>query len=227
MPADADFVRDLLGPSLVAVGLAATFVSLTVERRRGDLRRRVRSGQRADQHQPADRRRAVRSRHPDGGRAAGHTDAVAGKVPPAVALNEGSRPGCSSPPGSSWSGSSRARSCRSARAPRRPRRPPSAPATPDRRIDRHRLRSEGRPRRRDPAGERLVRDAGHRWSSVRSPCSHLALYQAPLRCPDPMQTKTEPVTRGQKCAGRAAGDQPGAVAAVAGPEAVLVRLAPA
>jgi hypothetical protein len=31
MPADADFLADLLGPSLVvAVGLAATFVSLTV-----------------------------------------------------------------------------------------------------------------------------------------------------------------------------------------------------
>ena len=92
MPADADFVRDLLGPSLlVAVGLAATFVSLTVSavEEISDAESGLASG-------------LINTSQQIGGAlglavltavATGHTDAVAGKVPPAVALNEGFQAG--------------------------------------------------------------------------------------------------------------------------------------
>jgi predicted MFS family arabinose efflux permease len=88
MPADADFVVHLLGPSLVvAVGLAATFVSLTVSAVDGiaDGESGLASG-------------LINTTQQIGGAlglavltavATGRTDSVAGEVGPAIALNEG------------------------------------------------------------------------------------------------------------------------------------------
>jgi hypothetical protein len=88
MPADADFVTDLLGPSLVvAVGLAATFVSLTVSAVEGIAENEsgLASG-------------LINTTQQIGGAlglavltavATGRTESVAGEVAPAVALNEG------------------------------------------------------------------------------------------------------------------------------------------
>jgi EmrB/QacA subfamily drug resistance transporter len=92
MPADADFVADLLGPSLVvAVGLAATFVALTVRAVEGinDAESGLASG-------------LINTSQQIGGAlglavltavATGRTEAVAGKLAPAVALNEGFQAG--------------------------------------------------------------------------------------------------------------------------------------
>jgi EmrB/QacA subfamily drug resistance transporter len=92
MPADADFVADLLGPSLVvAVGLAATFVSLTVSAVEGitDAESGLASG-------------LINTSQQIGGAlglavltavATSRTESVAGEVVPAVALNEGFQAG--------------------------------------------------------------------------------------------------------------------------------------
>jgi EmrB/QacA subfamily drug resistance transporter len=92
MPADADFVVDLLGPSLVvAVGLAATFVALTVASVDGitDSESGLASG-------------LINTSQQIGGAlglavltavATGRTESVAGEVAPAVALNEGFQAG--------------------------------------------------------------------------------------------------------------------------------------
>jgi hypothetical protein len=88
MPADADFVADLLGPSLlVGVGLAATFVSLTVSAVEGiaESESGLASG-------------LINTTQQIGGAlglailsavATGRTDSVAGDVGPATALNDG------------------------------------------------------------------------------------------------------------------------------------------
>jgi EmrB/QacA subfamily drug resistance transporter len=88
MPADADFVADLLGPSLVVgVGLAATFVSLTVSAVEGitDAESGLASG-------------LINTTQQIGGAlglagltavATSRTEGVADEVAPAVALNEG------------------------------------------------------------------------------------------------------------------------------------------
>jgi EmrB/QacA subfamily drug resistance transporter len=88
MPADADFVTDLLGPSLVvAIGLAATFVSLTVSAVEGIAENEsgLASG-------------LINTTQQIGGAlglavltavATGRTESVADEVAPAVALNEG------------------------------------------------------------------------------------------------------------------------------------------
>jgi EmrB/QacA subfamily drug resistance transporter len=92
MPADADFVVDLLGPSLVvAVGLAATFVSLTVAAVDGITENEsgLASG-------------LINTTQQIGGAlglavltavATGRTESVAGEFAPAVALNEGFQAG--------------------------------------------------------------------------------------------------------------------------------------
>ena len=92
MPADADFVADLLGPSLVVgVGLAATFVSLTVSAVEGisESQSGLASG-------------LINTSQQIGGAlglavltavATSRTDAVAGDVAPATALNEGFQAG--------------------------------------------------------------------------------------------------------------------------------------
>ena len=92
MPADATFVADLLGPSLVvAVGLAATFVALTVSAVEGidDSESGLASG-------------LINTSQQIGGAlglavltavATNRTDAVAGEVSPTVALNEGFQAG--------------------------------------------------------------------------------------------------------------------------------------
>jgi hypothetical protein len=92
MPADADFVADLLGPSLVVgVGLAATFVSLTVSAVEGiaESESGLASG-------------LINTSQQIGGAlglavltavATGRTDSVAGEVAPATALNEGFQAG--------------------------------------------------------------------------------------------------------------------------------------
>jgi predicted MFS family arabinose efflux permease len=92
MPADADFVANLLGPSLVvAVGLAATFVAPTVSAVEGinDAESGLASG-------------LINTSQQIGGAlglavltavATGQTEAVAGKLAPAVALNEGFQAG--------------------------------------------------------------------------------------------------------------------------------------
>ena len=53
-------------------------------------------------------------------------------------------------------------------------------------------------------------------------------FRSPLISPflgaDPMHAIPDPMARGQQSPSRAAGHQPGAVAAVAGSEAILVRL---
>jgi EmrB/QacA subfamily drug resistance transporter len=88
MPADAGFVADLLGPSLVVgIGLAATFVSLTVSAVDGiaDAESGLASG-------------LINTTQQIGGAlglavltaiATGRTDSLAGEVGPAIALNEG------------------------------------------------------------------------------------------------------------------------------------------
>jgi MFS family permease len=92
MPADADFVADLLGPSLVvAVGLAATFVSLTVSAVEGitDAESGLASG-------------LINTTQQIGGAlglavltavATSRTESLAGDAGPAVALNEGFQAG--------------------------------------------------------------------------------------------------------------------------------------
>jgi EmrB/QacA subfamily drug resistance transporter len=92
MPADASFVADLLGPSLVVgVGLAATFVSLTVSAVEGvgDAESGLASG-------------LINTTQQIGGAlglavlsavATGRTDSVSGEVGPATALNEGFQAG--------------------------------------------------------------------------------------------------------------------------------------
>jgi hypothetical protein len=92
MPADADFVADLLGPSLiVGVGLAATFVALTVSAVDGiaDAESGLASG-------------LINTTQQIGGAlglavltavATGRTDSVSGEVGPATALNKGFQAG--------------------------------------------------------------------------------------------------------------------------------------
>jgi EmrB/QacA subfamily drug resistance transporter len=88
MPADAEFVADLLGPSLVvAVGLAATFVALTVSAVEG-----------IDESESGLASGLINTSQQIGGAlglavltavATSRTEAVAGEVGPTVALNEG------------------------------------------------------------------------------------------------------------------------------------------
>jgi EmrB/QacA subfamily drug resistance transporter len=92
MPADAEFVADLLGPSLVvAVGLAATFVALTVSAVEG-----------IDESESGLASGLINTSQQIGGAlglavltavATSRTEAVAGKVGPSVALNEGFQAG--------------------------------------------------------------------------------------------------------------------------------------